>query len=160
MWKHYYSAASVSEVLHLLAEKGASARLVAGGTDIILELERGLRPGVDTLIDVSRIAALDEMRRYGDSIRLGPLVTHNHLVDSHLIQAFGLPLAQAAWEVGAPQIRNRGTLAGNLITARPANDTITPLCALCATVTLSSFDGERPLSFPHFFTASPPTRML
>ncbi|HLY27407.1 MAG TPA: FAD binding domain-containing protein, partial [Aggregatilineales bacterium] len=82
VWKHYLSVASIEEVLQALAERGSSARLVAGGTDIILELERGQRPDVDTLIDVSRIPRLTNIRREGDSIYVGPLVTHNHLVDS------------------------------------------------------------------------------
>ncbi len=152
MWQNYYSVTSVGEALDLLAQYGKQARVVAGATDLILEMERGQRPGVDTLIDITRVPGLDQITVHGDTIRLGPLVTHNHLVGSPVVVERALPLAQAAWSVGAPQIRNRGTVAGNVITASPANDTIGPLWALGATVTLASNRGERTLDFPSFYT--------
>lgn len=160
MWRNYYSVTSVSEALDLLAEYGERARIVAGGTDLILELERGQRPDVDTLIDITRVPGLEQIRVYGDCIRLGPLVTHNHLVGSDVVVKHALPLAQAAWNVGSPQIRNRGTVAGNLITASPANDTITPLWALGASITLTSKRGERTLDFPAFYQGVRRTAML
>jgi xanthine dehydrogenase iron-sulfur cluster and FAD-binding subunit A len=165
MWRNYYSVTSVSEALDLLADYGERARIVAGATDLILELERGQRPDVDTLIDITRVPGLDQISVRGDTIRLGPLVTHNHVVGHQLIAERALPLAQAAWLVGAPQIRNRGTVAGNVITASPANDTITPLWALGASVTLTSKWGERTLDFPGFYrgvrrTAMRPDEML
>ena len=93
----------------------------------MIEIERKIR-NPQVLIDVSRVPGLDTILEDGDYIRLGPGVTHNQVVGSDAV-APTRPIrsSRACWEVGAPQIRNRGTIAGNLITASPANDTITPL---------------------------------
>ncbi len=153
MWTEYLNANSIEQVTQILAEKGPSARIVAGGTDLILELERGARAGIETVIDISRIPGLDRISLDEDGvIHLGALVTHNHCAASKLLREKAYPLARAAWEVGAPQIRNRGTVAGNLITASPANDTITPLMALNASVTLQSARGARQVKLRDFYT--------
>ncbi len=151
LWESYYAPATLKEARTLLNENADNARIIAGGTDLIIELERKVRK-VATLIDITRISGLDTISLdQNGMIHLGPLVTHNQVAASSLMVERAFPLAQACWEVGGPQIRNRGTIAGNIITASPANDTITPLMALDAQVTLSSAQGQRTLSFENFF---------
>ncbi|MGD0610594.1 MAG: FAD binding domain-containing protein [Anaerolineales bacterium] len=153
MWNHYLIPSSVDEVLHILSEQREKARLVAGATDLILELERGVRTGIDTLIDVTRLADLNQITLDEDEVlHLGPMVTHNAAAASKLVREGAYPLARACWEVGAAQIRNRATIAGNLITASPANDTITPLMALGAWLILKSTRGERKVMLQDFYT--------
>ncbi len=153
MWNETITVNSLDEAVKTLHQRGGAARIIAGATDLILEIERGVRKGVDTLIDISRVPDLDKIALDEDGmIHLGAMVTHGQCAASKLIIEQAFPLAKAAWEVGAPQIRNRGTVAGNLITASPANDTIPALMALGAEVLLHSVEGERIIPLDQFYT--------
>jgi carbon-monoxide dehydrogenase medium subunit len=153
MWNQYVNASNIDEVLEILAAHGAKARIIAGGSDLLLEIEKGLREGYDTLIDVTRIKGLDliTLDVETDRIHIGPMITHNHCVKSKIIRERAFPLAQAAWWVGSPQIRNQGTVVGNLVTASPANDTIPALMALGAKVVLKSLNDEREVPLEEFY---------
>lgn len=150
MWHTYYAPSTLVEVLALRDRYRAAGRIIAGGTDLLLELERGVRQA-EVLIDITRVPGLDRIVAEDGELRLGPLVTHNQVAAAEAV-AGAFPLARACWQVGAPQIRNRGTVAGNLVTASPANDAITPLWAMDATVTLvSAARGQRTLRCDEFF---------
>lgn len=158
MWQTYIQPRTIDESVQLLAQYGADARIVNGGTDLLIEIERKIR-SPKVLIDISRVPDLDTIREDGDHLRLGPSVTHNQVVGSELLRRLAYPLVRACWEVGAPQIRNRGTIAGNLVTASPANDTIVPLWAMGAEVRLKSVRGERVVPFSTFFQGVRKTAM-
>jgi carbon-monoxide dehydrogenase medium subunit len=150
LWQQYLRPTSLPEALTLLREYAGKARVVAGGTDVLVQLPRGILPTA-TLIDITALRELKYIREAGGVIALGALATHNDVIASPLCVKRALPLAQACLEVGAPQIRTRATVAGNLITASPANDTITPLMALDAALVLTSVDGERVVPLSAFY---------
>lgn len=149
-FERYLQPSSVPEALEMLAKNRGSSRLIAGGTDLLLEMARGQRPEVDTLIDVSRLEELQQIELAGDQIIIGSGVTHNEIVLTPAVVERALPLAQACWEVGSPQLRNRATVVGNLVTGSPANDTITPLRALGATLEIASTAGSRVVDLADF----------
>jgi xanthine dehydrogenase iron-sulfur cluster and FAD-binding subunit A len=153
MWQEYINATSIEQVLSLLAAEKSQARIIAGGTDLVLEMREDFHQEVKTLIDISRVERLDEITLDDAGyIHIGAGVTHNQCVASEIIRDGALPLALASLEVGAPQIRNTGTIVGNLVTASPANDTIVPLVALEAVLKIRSLDGERQIALSDFYT--------
>ncbi|MBV9258882.1 MAG: FAD binding domain-containing protein, partial [Ktedonobacteraceae bacterium] len=150
MWQTYLRPTSLAETLDLLGSYREKARIVSGGTDVLLELQQGIKQ-TSTLIDITALPALKYVRMENGILQLGGLTTHNDVLRSAECRQYALPLFQACLEVGAPQIRTRGTLAGNVITASPANDTITPLMALDAEVVLLSREGERVVPLRDFY---------
>ncbi|WP_161977974.1 FAD binding domain-containing protein [Dictyobacter kobayashii] len=151
MWQTYLQPTRLEEALDCIWEHKEQARIIAGGTDVLVELQRAVKP-TTTLIDVSKLHELKYVREEHGEIVLGALATHNDVIMSELCRRDAAPLAQACWEVGAPPIRTRATIAGNLITASPANDTIAPLLALNARVILTHSHGERSIPLEHFYT--------
>lgn len=151
MWKEYISAPTLEQAIRSIGDSPGDTRIIAGATDLMLELENRSRPEVQRLVDISRVPGLDRIMVDDGWIHLGPLVTHNHCAGSSILQEHAFALAKACWEVGSPQIRNRGTIAGNLVTASPANDSIPPLMALGAEITLKSSEVERVVSLDNFY---------
>ena len=135
-------AESLDEVCGLLAAD-PSASLLAGGTDFMVEVNySGRRPA--SVIAVDRVPELTGWRRHNGSVEMGAAMTYAEM-EHPLFAAYVPALAQAARTVGSPQIRNAGTLGGNLATASPAGDTLPPLAALDARVTVCSVRGSREL---------------
>lgn len=152
MWKNYHILESEEQLAALLAQPSGQTRIVAGGTDLLVEIRNGKWPELDTVLDISRVAGLDQIRRDEDgTIHIRALVTHNDVLSSPILRQYANPLVQACWRVATPQIRNRATVVGNLATASPANDTIGPLLAMDASLVLVSQRGTRTVRLEDFY---------
>jgi CO/xanthine dehydrogenase FAD-binding subunit len=137
--------------LAILTESGPAARLLAGGTDVMVRLRSGhMRPGV--IVDLKRIDDLDRgIARAGQVLRIGARCTMTELLADARVRGSFPALAEAAAVVGSVQIRNRATLAGNLCNASPAADTAPALLAYGAVVNTVGIGGERHLPLSEFF---------
>ncbi len=147
----YQAPKSLREACALLEEFGAKAKLLAGGTDLLVNLKKKvLAP--QQVVSLNKIKGLNEIiPKKGKGISIGPLVTASVLAESELVQEHLTVLAQGAGRLGSPLIRNRATLGGNIVTARPASDLAPPLMVLGAQLILKNKDGERELEVEKFF---------
>ncbi len=146
-WEKCILSRSLDEALSILADYDREAQVVAGGTDLVLQLKER-KSQVKALVDISRLTELKEIRETDGWLRIGALSTHTQIAGSYLIQAKATALAEAAACVGSAQIRNLGTVGGNVVNALPAADTAVALLALDARAVIVSGKGEttRPIS--------------
>ncbi len=155
----YHDPASLAEASALLVRHGAEASVLAGGTDLLVEIKEHLR-WPRHVIDVKRIpglAALEYDDRAG--LRFGALVTAREVETSPVVQEKYPSLAQAARELGSIQVRHRATIVGNICRASPSADTLPPLIADGAAVRIHGPAGGRTIALEEFFTG-PGTTVL
>ncbi len=145
----YARPSDLDDALRLLAEGGA--RVIAGATDIFPGASE--RPLQSDYIDVSNLSALRGVRLKGDTVRIGATTTWSDIAAADLPPAFDA-LKAAARDVGAVQIQNRGTIAGNVCNASPAADGVPPLLILDAEVELASRRGTRRLALDAFISGA------
>ena len=148
---HYVRVATIAEACGVLAEHGAEARVLAGGTDLLIAWRRVGAKLPRVIVDISCVSELAGITERDGYVTIGPLVTHTQLQDSALVQRAAPLLAVAAAAIGGPQIRNRGTIGGNVMNAATCADTVPPLITLDASVTLQSSTGVRELPLVNLF---------
>lgn len=142
MVEEYLFPKSVEEALELLERYGGDARIIAGGTDLVLQLKRGeVRARV--LVDITRIPEIKGIKEEDGYIWIGATTTHQEVAESPLIQNKAGLLAKACRSLGSLQIRNVGTIGGNLVNAMPAADSVIALVALDAEVEVVGKGGTR-----------------
>lgn len=142
------TARSVEEAIEAM---GGGARVVAGGTDLVVGARQGKAPLPESMVAIHRIDGLRGITGAGGGIRLGALATHAEIVDHPVIQERFTALADAAAIVGSHATRAQGTIGGNVMNASPAMETGGPLVCFGATATLQSTSGSRQIAVADLF---------
>ncbi|MDX1687653.1 MAG: xanthine dehydrogenase family protein subunit M [Candidatus Promineifilaceae bacterium] len=144
LWEKYHRPQTIDDALARLREHGGRARILAGGTDLLLEMQQGHRPPVEAMVDVTAIPEMIEIRhdRQTGLIELGAAVTHTQIVKSDLITRQATCLVESCGVIGGPQVRNVATLGGNVAHALPAADGTTALVVLDAEAEIAAPSGR------------------
>jgi len=138
----YITVSTVEEALAVLTSLRGAGRIIAGGTDLMIQLQRGDRE-VGCLVDITRIPGLADIQRNNPFIVVGAAATFAQIERSPLIRDWAPVLGEASSWVGSPQIRNVGTLAGNVVNAQPAADGSIALLALDAEAEIANLTGRQ-----------------
>jgi carbon-monoxide dehydrogenase medium subunit len=142
MVEQYVIAKSLEEALNTLGIEGRSKAVIAGGTDLLIDIRQGRHSQPDILLDVSEINEMRGIRLDGDHIYLGGSVTHQEIVHSDSLLEHAQCVVEGCGLIGGPQVRNVATIGGNVAHALPAGDGTISLLALDAEVRIASRNGE------------------
>jgi len=148
----YAAPRTIAEAVKLLAEKGDRARVLAGGTDILVQVREGKRD-VDLIVDIKKIPEVNELRLDSRGLHLGAAVPCYRIYEDREIARIYPALEDAVSLVGGIQIQSRASVGGNLCNASPAADTIPPLIAYEAVCTIAGPEGTRDVPVEKFCVA-------
>jgi len=143
LWQNYHIAKSVADALDVLSSSHGKARLIAGGTDLLLDIQQGQQPPIETLIDITKIPEMGLIKIQQGKIFIGAAASHKEITNSKLVQDNCRSLKIACGLIGGPQVRNVGTIGGNVAHALPAADGTIALIALEAKAEITKQSGKR-----------------
>jgi len=146
----YFAPQKIEEALEILSRYGENIKVIAGGTDLLVQYYDRLYE-ISSWLDLKNIKELKEIKIHQNQMEIGAMVTHAQLEKSEDIKKYYPVLSQAAADIGSPQIRNRGTIGGNIVNASPAGDLLAPLMAYDAQFKLLSVQGEALIPAEEFF---------
>jgi nicotinate dehydrogenase FAD-subunit len=144
----YACAESLSQAIQLLNDSAFSNRVLAGGTDLIISM-RGQKPDFNRLVGINRLSELKVIQKVGQTIFVGAGVTFAETMENEILQKSAPVLVKAAHSIGSPQIRNLGTIGGNVANAASCADSLPALMCLDAIAHLCSSQGEREIPVTH-----------
>jgi CO/xanthine dehydrogenase FAD-binding subunit len=147
----YFAPRKIEEALEILTRCGKEIKVIAGGTDLLIQYYDRLYE-INGWLDLKNIKELKEIKMHQNQIEIGAMVSHAQLEKSEDIKKYFPILSQAAADIGSPQIRNRGTIGGNIVNASPAGDLLAPLMAYKAKFKLLSSKDETLVPAEKFFT--------
>ncbi len=151
LWRNYVRPSSISEAIQALISAPGPAVPLAGGTDLLLDLEQGRHSPVDTVVDMTTVPEMQALELRGDCLFIGAAMPLNRVARHPLTAAHAQALVEACDLVGGPQVRNVATLGGNVAHALPAADGTIALLALDAQAEIAGASGLRHMPFGELF---------
>ncbi len=147
----YYAPATLAEACEMLSKLGTGAKVLAGGTDVLTKMKQELL-SPEALISIKNLSGLSEIKENGKDVVIGARATHNSLIDAPALLKNYPSICNAAKQMANNQVRNTGTVGGNVVNAVPSADLPPLLIALGAEVKLVGASGERVMPLEDFFT--------
>lgn len=151
LWQEYVRPATVGEALEALRDAPGTAIPIAGGTDLMLDLQQGRHSPVHRLVDLTSVREMTALEVRGEDLFIGAAVPVNRIVQHELVRRHAQALVEACDLIGGPQVRNMATLGGNVVHALPAADGTIALTILDVQVQVAGLTGERSAAFTSLF---------